>query len=365
MLAIVIRTEPGESYERVSAEGLAGLVRRVGGRKDRFLVLERLPDEPDFYAQVWHEDEGSYQVEYRDGSARRHFQAHTDDADAVAAALTGWARRTPGWDAALTWSLLDLGEPDGPGDSAPDEMAPAPDEAAPAPDDAAPAPDDAAPAPHEAAPVPDSGAPVPDQEPPAPDGAAPAPGLSAGDLAELEGVVRVALHGGYRDPEALAELAEEYFVADDRRPVTAAQARALVDRLWRERLAEQEAWHGETDPERLTRAFTALDAAGVVAREDFTCCRSCGMGEIGAEAGPGGARGFVFFHEQCTDGAVNGGGLRLYYGGFDDEERTTAAIGREVVAALAAAGLRTTWDGSPARAIEVTPLDWRRRLPVG
>ncbi|MFJ5088132.1 DUF6891 domain-containing protein [Streptomyces sp. NPDC088674] len=344
MLAIVIRTEPGESYERVSAEGLAGLVRRVGGRKDRFLVLERLPDEPDFYAQVWHEDEGSYQVEYRDGSARRHFQAHTDDADAVAAALTGWARRTPGWDAALTWSLLDLGEPDGPGDSAPDEMASAPDEAAP---------------------VPDSGAPVPDQEPPAPDGAAPAPGLSAGDLAELEGVVRVALHGGYRDPEALAELAEEYFVADDRRPVTAAQARALVDRLWRERLAEQEAWHGETDPERLTRAFTALDAAGVVAREDFTCCRSCGMGEIGAEAGPGGARGFVFFHEQCTDGAVTGGGLRLYYGGFDDEERTTAAIGREVVAALAAAGLRTTWDGSPARAIEVTPLDWRRRLPVG
>ncbi|SCE21356.1 hypothetical protein GA0115246_1125616 [Streptomyces sp. SolWspMP-sol7th] len=96
MLAIVIRTEPGESHERVSAEGLAGLVRRVGGRKDRFLVLERLPDEPDFYAQVWHEDEGSYQVEYRDGSARRHFQAHTDDADAVAAALTGWARRTPG-----------------------------------------------------------------------------------------------------------------------------------------------------------------------------------------------------------------------------------------------------------------------------
>ncbi|SCD38379.1 hypothetical protein GA0115251_106436 [Streptomyces sp. TverLS-915] len=330
MLAIVIRTEPGESHERVSAEGLAGLVRRVGGRKDRFLVLERLPDEPDFYAQVWHEDEGSYQVEYRDGSARRHFQAHTDDADAVAAALTGWARRTPGWDAALTWSLLDLGEPDGPGDSAPDD----------------------------AAPVPDSGAPAPDQEPPA-------PGLSAGDLAELEGVVRVALHGGYRDPEALAELAEEYFVADDRRPVTAAQARALVDRLWRERLAEQEAWHGETDPERLTRAFTALDAAGVVAREDFTCCRSCGMGEIGAEAGPGGARGFVFFHEQCTDGAVTGGGLRLYYGGFDDEERTTAAIGREVVAALAAAGLRTTWDGSPARAIEVTPLDWRRRLPVG
>ncbi|WP_433340047.1 DUF6891 domain-containing protein [Streptomyces sp. CA-253872] len=307
MLAIVIETEPGERYERASAERLAEVVRRVGGRKDRFLVLERLPDEADFYAQVWHEGEGPYQVEYRDGSAGRHFQAHTDDPEAVVTALTGWARRTPGWDAALTWSPLDLGAP-------------------------------------------------PEEPPP--------PALSPEDRAALEAAVRVALHGGYRDRAALAELAEEYLVTDDRRPVTQAQARALVDRLWRDRLAEQAAWRGETDPERLARAFAALDAAGVVAREDFTCCRSCGMREIGAEAGPGGARGFVFFHQQCTDGAVTEGTLRLYFGGFDDEERTTAAIGHEVVAALTAAGLGTAWDGSPARAIEVTPLDWRRRLPV-
>ncbi|EDY43366.1 DUF6891 domain-containing protein [Streptomyces sp. SPB074] len=335
MLAIVIRTEPGACHERVPAQRLGELVRGIGGRKDRFLVLERVPDEPDFYAQVWHEGEGPYQVEYRDGSAARHFQASTRDAEAVVAALTGWARRTPGWDAALTWSPLDLAGPDDTDDTD-----------GPQGTDGQGDTD----GPH--------GTDGPDADPLA-------AVLSAEERAELEGAVRVALHGGYRDRDDLAELAEEYFVTADRRPVSAGQARALVDRLWRERVAAQAAWHGETDPERLARAFAALEAAGVVAREDFTCCRSCGLGEIGAEAGADAARGFVFFHQQNTEDAVRGGGLRLYYGGFDDTERTTAAIGHEVVAALTAAGLAAAWDGSPERAIEVTPLDWRRRLPTG
>ncbi|GAA3642822.1 hypothetical protein GCM10022267_31820 [Lentzea roselyniae] len=42
---------------------------------------------------------------------------------------------------------------------------------------------------------------------------------------------------------------------------------------------------GETDPERLTRAFAALREAGITARENFTCCRSCGESEIGGEGG--------------------------------------------------------------------------------
>ncbi|MFB7222839.1 DUF6891 domain-containing protein [Streptomyces sp. NPDC056227] len=43
-------------------------------------------------------------------------------------------------------------------------------------------------------------------------------------------------------------------------------------------------------------------------------------------------------------------------------EATTVAIGREVAAALGAAGLTVKWDGSPGQAIEVTDLDRRRRL---
>lgn len=143
-------------------------------------------------------------------------------------------------------------------------------------------------------------------------------------------------------------------VTKDRRPVSLERAEALADRLWLERVTEQAAWQGETAPERLTRAFTALEEAGITSRENFTCCRSCGQSEIRAEGRPN-ARGFVYFHTQCTDSAAAGHGLTLLYGGFDGSSETTAAIGHEVVAALEAVGLHAEWDRDPGRAITVTP----------
>ncbi|MBQ0826778.1 DUF6891 domain-containing protein [Streptomyces tagetis] len=303
MLEIVVRTENDERRVGMSAEELTGLVARIGGADDRFLVLQRLPDLPDVFAQVWHASGGDYTLEHRDGAVDRHFQTSVEEPGAVAAALVGWSRGEEDWDAGLPWSPLDLG-------------------------------------------------PVP-QVPPLV--------LDAEERAELEGHIREVLAGGYADRDELAELAEEYLVTEDRRPVSPEQARALADRLWLERVAEQAAWRGETDPERLTRAFTELERAGITAREDFTCCRGCGQAEIG-DAGEPDARGFVYFHAQCTDAAAAGHGLTLYYGGFDGSPDTTTAIGHEVVAALRAAGLHPDWDGDPGHGIPLTGLDWRRRL---
>ncbi|MFJ3947932.1 DUF6891 domain-containing protein [Streptomyces griseoaurantiacus] len=303
MLEIAVERETGERHIRVPAEELAALVRRIGGDGDRFLVLQRIPDLPDVFAQVWHEAGGDYTVEYRDGDADRHFRASTEDPGAVAAVLTGWARQEAGWHSGVAWSPLDLG---------------------------------------------------PVREMPPLD-------LGEEERVELERRVREVLVGGYASRAELAELAEDHLVSGDRRPVSREQARVLADRLWLERVAEQAEWRGETDPERLTRAFTALREAGVTARENFACCRNCGHSEIAGEGGPD-ARGFVYFHTQCTDSAAAGRGLMLLYGGFDGSSGTTAALGHEIVAALDAVGLRTEWDGDPARAVTVTPLDWRRRL---
>ncbi|MFD9728469.1 DUF6891 domain-containing protein [Streptomyces sp. NPDC059072] len=313
MIEIVVETENRERHVRVSDEELGALVRRIGGDDDRFLVVQRIPDLPDVFAQVWHEadgdGDGDYTLEYRDGAADRHFQATVHGPEAVIAALAGWARREAGWDDGPAWSLLDMG---------------------------------------------------PIREVPPLD-------LDEEESAELEEYVREVLVGGYSSRSELAELAEDYLVTGDHRPVSREQAEALVDRLWLVRVAEQAEWRGETDPERLTRAFTALEEAGITARENFTCCRSCGQSEIEDEGGPD-ARGYVYFHTQCTDSAAAGHGLMLFYGGFDDfdgfdgSSETTVAVGNEVVAALEAVGLHTDWDGDPGRAITVTPLDWRRRL---
>ncbi|MGW4212207.1 DUF6891 domain-containing protein [Lentzea sp. NPDC004789] len=267
---------------RASAAQLAGLVRRIGRAGDRFLVLQRVPDLPDVFAQVWHEAGGDYAVEHRDAAVDRHFEARTDRLDAVIAALTGWARGDVGWDGGLSWSRVHFG---------------------------------------------------PARQVPPLD-------LGETELGELENRVREVLAGGYATRAELAELAEDHLVTADRRPVSREQAQVLADRLWLERVAERPRGGARPIPNG---------------------SRSCGQAEIGSEAAPS-ARGFVYFHAQGTESAAAGHGLTLLYGGFDGSSETTAAIGHEVVAALEAACLHTTWNRDPGQAITVTPLDWRRRL---
>ncbi|NEC66620.1 hypothetical protein [Streptomyces sp. SID9727] len=302
MLSVKVETENQQTHTRVSAEKLGGLVDRIGGRGDNFLVVQRIPDIPGTFIQVWHETGGDYEVEHRTGTATSHVRTVVGDPERVVALMTRWAREEPGWDAGTAWESAGIPEPE------------------------------------------------------------PVPELAEEVRKRLEPRVRELLRGGYGTVRTLTETAEGYLVKDGVRPVSRAQAGKLVERLWLERVEEQRGWADEvTDPDRLERAFARLDRGGITAREDFTCCRSCGMSEIGA-AGREDARGFVFFHGQGTESAAAGHGLALYYGGFDDSAETTAAVGREVVAALGEAGLTVMWDGSPDKAIELTDLDWRKRL---
>ncbi|GAA3662723.1 hypothetical protein GCM10022224_028360 [Nonomuraea antimicrobica] len=302
MLEITVVTEDGRRLVWAGEEDVAALVGGLGPHTYRFMILQRIPDLPDVFLQVWH-DGADYTIEHREGGADRHFQVILDSPDPVIAAMSAWARQDDGWRSMLSWTPLDLAAP----------------------------------------------------EPPPP------LSLEADDRARLEARIREVITGGYATRAELAEIAEDYLASGDRRPVSPEQARALADRLWLERIEEQATWDGETDPERLTRAFTALETGGITAKEHFTCCGTCGRTEIGGASTPD-ARGYVFFHSQCTDAAAAGHGLTLLYGGFDGSPTTTAAIGREIVAALERTGLPTDWNGEPDQAITIAPIDWRRRL---
>jgi hypothetical protein len=121
----------------------------------------------------------------------------------------------------------------------------------------------------------------------------------------------------------------------------------IVDDAWSERLRAEQSWVGLSDSDRLASAFAELEAEGIVARMNFTCCGTCGHAEIGEEvAEDESARGYVFFHMQDADGLVEGDAPSLYfdYGAWtgegapfpDDESYAAAAvaIGHEVVRAL-------------------------------
>ncbi|MCJ1677668.1 hypothetical protein MTF65_10020 [Streptomyces sp. APSN-46.1] len=300
MMAIRIQTERGESYERPALGMLSQLAGRIGGDEDRFLVVERIPSDPDVYIQVWHAEGGDYQLEHRAGAPERHFRTDLATSAEVVEVMARWVRQEKGWDFGPAWERLDF----------------------------------------------------PAEE---------VPPLAPEVERELTGLVREWLVCGYDGRATLAENAEHVLREGDERPVSRAQAEHLVDRLWRERVAEQAGWEGETDPERLARAFAALDASGITARENFFCCRTCGVSAI-REAGAPDARGFVFFHAQCVEGAAGGGDLYLLHGAFGRGDEHGARVGREVAAALDAVGLAWTWDGTAHDAIRVTGMDWRKRL---
>ncbi|MFH9708975.1 DUF6891 domain-containing protein [Streptomyces luteogriseus] len=303
-LAVKVLTQSGRTHTRISARELRGLVERIGGADDRFLVVQRIPDRPRVFIQTARDEDGAYDLQHRTGSVPHLWVARVTHPAVVASVMVRWARQEDDWDAGIAWEREEFGLPEEPDALAPEVAA------------------------------------------------------------RAEGYVRELLRDGYLGIEAV--IGETVYLMEDGEgssPLSPAQARALVERLWLERIDEQQAWAGPTGPDRLERAFAALEAAGIVARENFTCCRGCGMTEIGAEVDDESAvRGFVFFHHQGTRAAAQGHGLSLYYGGFDGSERTTAAVGHEVVAALTSAGLSAEWDGDPGRAIDVTPLEWRKRL---
>ncbi|WP_052757626.1 hypothetical protein [Streptomyces yangpuensis] len=108
MLAIRIHTERGESYARPALGMLSDLVARIGADGDHFVIVERLTADPDEYIQVWHDEGDDYQLEHRDGSADRHFQAYLPTAAEVVAVMARWARREKDWDTGPAWERLDF-----------------------------------------------------------------------------------------------------------------------------------------------------------------------------------------------------------------------------------------------------------------
>jgi hypothetical protein len=166
---------------------------------------------------------------------------------------------------------------------------------------------------------------------------------------------------------ALAELPAAAIVAEtveyledeaDRADIEARAWSVVTEELTRH-LAQQAHWPEVTDSDRLTAAFRALTAAGVVARENFTCCQNCGVDEIGADVPrtieP---RGYAFYHQQDADRAVAGSPVFVNYGAFDGP--VASEIGAEVATALRAEGLTVHWNGDTGSRIQV-PMAWRRR----
>lgn len=184
-------------------------------------------------------------------------------------------------------------------------------------------------------------------------------------LAELREQIRCDVAAGFEDAGRIVEAAVAAFEDQADAAFLESHARRLVEEELAAHADEQGDWPERTDCDRLDSAFAALEQAGVVARQHFTCCGTCGLAEIdreiaAAEAKGGRTRGYTFYHWQDTEAAVEGYGICLYYGACDEGEAADLAIGREIEAELRRQGLSPEWNGALDRRIEV-PMDWKRR----
>ena len=171
---------------------------------------------------------------------------------------------------------------------------------------------------------------------------------------------------GFNDPADIAESALDYFGDEIDAKIAGPIVERLLPELIRAQLAAQSSWPAVTDCDKLDAAFAELTNAGIVARQDFTCCGNCGVAEIGAEIETEAAsgivpRGYTFYHQQSTEAAVEGCGLMLSYGAMEAGDAKAVAIGHEIVATLVRHGLPCDWNGTIERCIGV-PLVWQRRL---
>lgn len=184
-------------------------------------------------------------------------------------------------------------------------------------------------------------------------------------LADLRACIAREIRAGYVPDAEIADLAIVLLADECDEAVLRFHADRLVAELLAVHRREQETWPPVTDCDRLDRAFAELEAAGIVSRQNFSCCGTCGAAEIDMEMDEAASsgrqvRGYAFFHEQDTAAAMECGRLFLSYGAIEEGENAAVAVGHEVAAALRRNGLRVDWDGRWEHRIAV-PIDWKRR----
>lgn len=165
---------------------------------------------------------------------------------------------------------------------------------------------------------------------------------------------------GIEDPQAFIEwAADEELLSEE-------AAISVYEFVVAARREQQASW--KTAPRvALTEAFNELDAMGIVARQNFSCCGNCASSEIGDERPEGRvSRGYVFFHAQDTDALLESNETFIGYGAFIDaftsrdewnaldENARSAFYERTVIALMVDTvlpvfkrhGIETEWDQS-------------------
>ncbi len=187
-------------------------------------------------------------------------------------------------------------------------------------------------------------------------------------VADTRGLIATRVLEGFDTRDEIVENYTHYLHEHGHEEGASALAMRLTDEALAEHQKRQSSWPDTTDCDRLDAAFAELERRGIVARQNFSCCGTCGSAEIWDEmvqtrdAGQH-VIGYTFYHMQDTESAVEGYGLYLNYGATEEGEDAAIAIAQEIVDVLNDNSFSTEWNGQWSTRIRFA-IDWKRRRPI-
>jgi hypothetical protein len=193
------------------------------------------------------------------------------------------------------------------------------------------------------------------------------PATAEGSEAAMDDVRRwagIEVTGGLTPRDEIIEFALE--MAEDDYPDVdfSASIPVMVDELLREHARVQATWPEVTDCDKVDRAFELMEQRGLVARQNFEDCQTCGHAAIGGEISEAlktrEVFGYTFYHQQDTERAVEAGDLWLAFGSPKGDKKTAIRVAETVVECLREAGLEPSWNGDVVERVSV-PVEWQRR----
>lgn len=170
---------------------------------------------------------------------------------------------------------------------------------------------------------------------------------------------------GFDAEEDIVEDTLECFDEYDDDPQFTSMVQRMTSELLAEHEQEERNWSDETDCDRLDKAFDELENEGIVARQNFTCCQTCGHAEIWEEIEQvkqdSEVSGYVFYHMQDTDRVLEEGRLYLAYGATENADDAAIRVAQRITNALRKSGFKVDWNGSLDKRICLEQFNWRRR----
>ena len=124
-------------------------------------------------------------------------------------------------------------------------------------------------------------------------------------------------------------------------------------------------WYGrETKTPELNRAFALMRKRGIIARQSFSCCSSCGGYELASLVSDfpkekrDRVKGVCFYHKQAAASGREGWSIFLQFGPLDTLAHgliglDTCEVGKIVLECLREANVDSAWDGTENQCIEV------------